>query len=132
MRGANRTYSDRTGRLVDSGPFALVRNPLYLANIGLYWLWAIMFGFTYMSLVVLGFFSIYYSLIVHYEESIWLKQGNLDYRNYLERVPRWIPNNPLKTPNWIGTINFRDAIRSEFYTLRNWLVLLVMSLARIA
>ena len=32
----SRTRSDRLGPLVETGPFALIRNPLYLGNIALW------------------------------------------------------------------------------------------------
>lgn len=87
----SRTRSDRLGPLVDSGPFGLVRNPLYLGNI-LLWL-----GFTvsarllWLAPVVVALLGIEYHLIVRWEERLLEARLGERYRQYARRVPRWVP-----------------------------------------
>jgi protein-S-isoprenylcysteine O-methyltransferase Ste14 len=87
----SRTRSDRLGPLVETGPFALIRNPLYLGNLAL---WV---GFTLSArlvllvplvIIVLG---LEYHAIVRWEESLLESRRGDQYRAYAGRVPRWVP-----------------------------------------
>ena len=88
----SRTRSERLGPLIDSGPFAWVRNPLYVGNI-LLWL-----GFTvsarlpWLAPVVLVVLGLEYHAIVRWEERLLETRIGDSYRQYLTRVPRWIPD----------------------------------------
>ena len=87
----SRTRSDRLGPLVATGPFALIRNPLYVGNLAL---WV---GFTLSArlvplvplvIIVLG---LEYHAIVRWEESLLESRRGDEYRAYAGRVPRWVP-----------------------------------------
>jgi protein-S-isoprenylcysteine O-methyltransferase Ste14 len=88
----SRTRSDRLGPLVETGPFALIRNPLYVGNIAL---WA---GFTlsarlvWLVPIVIGLLGLEYHAIVRWEESLLESRRGDDYRAYASRVPRWWPS----------------------------------------
>ncbi len=78
--------------LVRSGPFSVVRNPLYcfsfLGVVGIGLLtgtltWPFVFGIA---------FAVYYSVIVRREETFLLARFSEDYQGYMATVPRWIPN----------------------------------------
>lgn len=87
----SRTRSDRLGPLVDSGPFALVRNPLYVGNMAIWTGFAVSAGSLWLVpvfVVVLGF---EYHAIVRWEEQLLERRKGDRYRRYAERVPRWIP-----------------------------------------
>jgi protein-S-isoprenylcysteine O-methyltransferase Ste14 len=90
----SRTRSDRLGPLVSSGPFAFVRNPLYLGNIALWAGFAVTAGLVWLAplfVVVLGF---EYHAIVRWEEGLLDARLGADYRHYARRVPRWLPQWP--------------------------------------
>ncbi len=93
--GATRT----TGRpgagaeLITHGPFAYVRNPLYLGNfilsLGLCvmaWAWM-----PWMLLLFIALFAVQYSLIVSLEEERLRQHFGQIYEKYLQAVPRFIP-----------------------------------------
>ncbi len=78
--------------LVRSGPFSIVRNPLYcfsfvgVVGIGLLTgtlTWPFVFGIA---------FAVYYRVVVRREEAFLLSRFPADYREYVETVPRWIPD----------------------------------------
>ena len=78
--------------LVRSGPFSIVRNPLYcfsfvgVVGIGLLTgtlTWPFVFGIA---------FAAYYKVIVRREEAFLLSRFPVYYREYVETVPRWIPD----------------------------------------
>lgn len=77
--------------LVSTGPFAIVRNPLYISNL------IITMGVIfYCSTYVLGFplmlfFIFQYHCIAKYEESTLLAKFGDEYQRYKDRVPAWIP-----------------------------------------
>jgi protein-S-isoprenylcysteine O-methyltransferase Ste14 len=115
----SRTRSDRLGPLIESGPFGLVRNPLYLGNI-LLWL-----GFTvsarllWLAPIVLVLLALEYHAIVRWEEGLLESRQGAAYQAYCERVPRWIPrlrraSRDIARPT---TFSWRATIFSERGTL---------------
>jgi protein-S-isoprenylcysteine O-methyltransferase Ste14 len=88
----SRTRSERLGPLIDSGPFAMVRNPLYVGNT-LIWLgFAVSARLPWLAPVVLVLLGIEYHAIVRWEERLLETHIGDSYRQYLTRVPRWLPN----------------------------------------
>ncbi len=79
--------------LVVSGPFAHVRNPLYVGNILLYFGMGIMSMaiFPYLQIVALLFFIIQYHYIVTEEEQYLRKTYGAEYAAFEKNVPRFFP-----------------------------------------
>lgn len=99
--------------LITTGPFALIRNPLYLANL------VVIFGSIFYAKVVIlglpmiGFFLIQYYCITKYEEKTLLAKFGDDYQRYMERVPAWIPLNMPVADDITMPPNIAAAFRSE-------------------
>jgi protein-S-isoprenylcysteine O-methyltransferase Ste14 len=87
----SRTRSDRLGPLVDSGPFALVRNPLYIGNIALWTGFTIAADIPWFAPVAVLALGFVYHPIVRWEETLLASRLGEGYRAYCARVPRWIP-----------------------------------------
>jgi len=87
----SRTRSGRLGPLVASGPFALVRNPLYLGNIALWIGFALSARLVWLAPVVAAVLGFEYHAIVRWEEQRLEAQIGAPYRAYCARVPRWLP-----------------------------------------
>lgn len=113
----SRTRGGDVGGLMDSGPYARVRNPLYIGNILLFagfgairWPWIF---------VVVPMFCFHYHHIIAWEERNLSAQLGQPYRDYLRRVPRWFPrrqegaaagrDGAATDTGWSG----REALRSE-------------------
>jgi len=88
----SRTRSERLGPLVASGPFALVRNPLYVANIQLWVGFAIAARMLWLAPIVVVLLALEYHAIVRWEEMLLESRLGQAYREYAARVPRWIPS----------------------------------------
>ena len=87
----SRTRSDRLGPLVVTGPFAVVRNPLYLGNIALWVGFAIAARLVWLVPIIVVLLAVEYHAIVRWEEELLEERYGGDYRSYLARVPRWMP-----------------------------------------
>ena len=87
----SRTRSDRLGPLVASGPFALLRNPLYVGNIALWVGFALAARLVWLAPVILILLGLQYHAIVRWEEALLESRLGQAYRDYAARVPRWIP-----------------------------------------
>lgn len=114
----SRTRSDRLGPLVVSGPFALVRNPLYLANVALWVGFALTARLVWLAPVVGVVLGFEYHAIVRWEEQRLDAQLGAPYRAYLGRVPRWLPK--LGSPATEGATalhSWREMLFSERGTL---------------
>lgn len=101
-------------RVIRSGPFSVVRNPLYvfsfLATIGI----ALQSGMLSVAIGLPLLFAIYYPFVVKKEEAFLLHKFDESYAIYLREVPRWIPdfslwNEPHET--LCRPPNIRDTIR---------------------
>jgi protein-S-isoprenylcysteine O-methyltransferase Ste14 len=87
----SRTRSDRLGPLVDSGPFAYVRNPLYIGNMLLWVGFAVAAGLLWLAPIAAGLLAVEYHWIVRWEETLLESRLGDAYRDYRRRVPRWLP-----------------------------------------
>lgn len=79
--------------LIVSGPFAYVRNPLYVGNILIYTGLGIMsFAiFPYLQIAGVIFFYLQYHFIVKEEEQYLEKTFDKEYGEYIKHVPRFFP-----------------------------------------
>ena len=87
----SRTRSDRLGPLIDTGPFGLVRNPLYVGNILLWVGFALSARLIWLAPVVGVVLAAEYHAIVRWEEQLLTSRLGEAYSAYLARVPRWLP-----------------------------------------
>lgn len=78
-------------RLATWGPYALVRNPLYVANglLGLGWAW--MSGWVPTLIFAAVFYVLYGVLIVPYEEAFLSQKFGREYEDYKKSVGRFFP-----------------------------------------
>lgn len=107
-----RTRGGNVKALVTSGPFALVRNPLYVAN------FAIAYGLVTLSKVgwllwvFPPLFAVQYTAIVAWEERILAAAFGDAYECYRRRVGRWtpslVPYDETGGHAWVGRIAWRS------------------------
>lgn len=88
----SRTRSERLGPLVANGPFAMVRNPLYVGNIALWVGFALAARLVWLAPVILVLLALEYHAIVRWEETLLESRLGQAYRDYAARVPRWLPS----------------------------------------
>lgn len=77
--------------LVTGGPFAHVRNPIYLASIVLGLGMVLLVGDPWLFAIYVGVFVLLYSSIVPAEEQFLRGQFGEDYLRYCANVPRFLP-----------------------------------------
>ena len=131
-----RAKSLKAPALATGGPYAVVRNPIYVGNF--------LLGLGYVLLTRIGwvagayvlFFFAQYSLIVSIEEEFLEGKFGDDYREYKKRVRRFLPNLARLGAKGSEGEAFRwSALGGEKWTLANMaacgvLVLFVMSWLR--
>jgi protein-S-isoprenylcysteine O-methyltransferase Ste14 len=90
---ATRTRNVGAGELVTNGPYAHLRNPLYLGNIFMYSGVVLAFGgwLPYLLYLVIFYFSLQYILIVKVEEKKLSELFDEKFERYKESVPRFLP-----------------------------------------
>jgi protein-S-isoprenylcysteine O-methyltransferase Ste14 len=87
----SRTRSDRLGPLIASGPFAILRNPLYVGNIALWVGFALTARLVWLAPIILVLLGLEYHAIVRWEEQLLESRLGDAYRDYAARVNRWLP-----------------------------------------
>lgn len=119
--------------LIISGPFAYVKNPLYLGNILMYFGFGIMSMalFPYLQIIALLFFYFQYHVIINREEGYLREQFGEEYSKYYKAVPKLIPtifpyrNKNLEQP----AFNLKAGLRSERRTLQAFAITTLLLLA---
>jgi S-adenosylmethionine-diacylglycerol 3-amino-3-carboxypropyl transferase len=83
-------FKVQTDKLITKGPYALVRNPIYLVD------WLAMCGFLIVlppiGILLPVLFYIHYTQIIIYEEKSLYRSFSTNYKSYCEKVPRLFPN----------------------------------------
>jgi protein-S-isoprenylcysteine O-methyltransferase Ste14 len=124
----SRTRSDRLGPLIAAGPFALVRNPLYIGNIALWAGFAVTAQLLWLTPAIILLLALEYHAIVRWEEELLAARLGDVYREYTRRVRRWLPAFPaaatpstpaMSSPPGPGpaTFSWRQTLFSERGTL---------------
>jgi protein-S-isoprenylcysteine O-methyltransferase Ste14 len=118
----SRTRSDRVGPLVTTGPFAMVRNPLYLGNIGLWLGLSLSARLTALAPFVLLMLGLTYHAIVRWEERLLESKFGEPYRVYAARVPRWWPRFPSRSREVLDPQRARFSWGETLYSERGTLI----------
>jgi protein-S-isoprenylcysteine O-methyltransferase Ste14 len=108
----SRTRTDRLGPLVATGPFAIIRNPLYVGNIALWVGFVLAAGMPWVAPFAALYLAAEYHAIVRWEETLLDSRLSDGYRRYAARVPRWIPR--------IGRTETREATDSPARSAFSW------------
>jgi protein-S-isoprenylcysteine O-methyltransferase Ste14 len=82
---------DAPRRLVVSGPYRHVRNPMYLAGITILLGEAALFRAPVLLAYAAAFLGLTHAFVVFYEERALLGRFGSEYQSYRAAVPRWIP-----------------------------------------
>ena len=122
--GATRTRNVGAAHLVTSGPYAHMRNPLYLGNIAIYLGYALASGalFPYLPMLVLLYFSFQYALIVALEEKTLAELFGEEYAEYCRKVPRLWPRLTVRTGNAQPDCPLSEALTQESRTLQGFFI----------
>jgi len=121
----SRTRRDRLGPLVTTGPFSVVRNPLYLGNVALWIGFTLLARLLWMVPVSVVLLGLQYHAIVRWEERLLDRRLVERYRTYAARVPRWIPTLHYarrggrggSEPSLVASFSWRQTFFSERGTL---------------
>lgn len=132
--GDTRTRRVGAKKLVTSGIYAHVRNPLYLGNILIYGGFAVAAGgpwVVYLTIFALLYFSIQYGFIISLEESKLTELFGTEYRTYTAHVPRLFP----RLHRWQDAVQqppkkWKNVLKSEKSTLLNQAVLLIVIITK--
>jgi protein-S-isoprenylcysteine O-methyltransferase Ste14 len=114
----SRTRAERSGPLVVTGPFAIVRNPLYVGNLVIWTGMACWAGAVWAVLVCWLLFVPYYVLISQWEQYLLESRLGEPYRAYRRRVNAWLPRVPRSTELFAAANHgWRETLFSERGTL---------------
>jgi protein-S-isoprenylcysteine O-methyltransferase Ste14 len=117
---STRTRGEQVKQFVHNGPYRLVRNPLYIANIFLYTACSLLFGFSGFSVLVFIYSCVEYTFIVSFEETLLAQTFGQVYLDYCEKIPRWLPLFKPTFPRSNHSFHLGTALRSErgtFYSM---------------
>ncbi len=82
---------DPPQRLVDRGPYAFVRNPMYCAAAMAMGGAALAYGSWALSIYILLFLAVMHAVVIGYEEPTLRDTFGAAYDDYCARVGRWCP-----------------------------------------
>jgi protein-S-isoprenylcysteine O-methyltransferase Ste14 len=125
------TSSVGAPEVIVAGPFAYIRNPLYVGNMLAYTGVGVMSNalFPWLVCVAAVYFAFQYFQIVLAEEEFLVKEFGEGYVEYKKNVPRFIPRlNPYAQPSQVHQqARWHEAVRSERRTFQALgLVLLIL------
>ena len=133
--GETRTMNVGASSICKSGPYSIVRNPLYIGNVMIYVGFALLAGSVYVvtiSLITLSYFLIQYSLIISLEEEALEEKFGDEYITYKKLVPSILPriNNKFRNYDTIPS-SLAKTIRTEKRTLQNIFLVSLLLFLRI-
>jgi protein-S-isoprenylcysteine O-methyltransferase Ste14 len=117
----SRTRGDGVGALIETGPFAWSRNPLYIGNLLLWSGVGLLAGRPIVAALVVVALAVHYRFVVAWEEENLRARLGAPYEAYAARVSRWIGG----TRSAEGASDWAVAIRSERSTFLAAAVVLV-------
>lgn len=128
--GETRTTKVGASILVTQGPFAYVRNPLYIGNMLIYFGISIMSNslFPFLQIISLIYFYLQYYYIINEEEVFLRNKFKEKFEDYYNSVNKFIPKTtPYDTSKQSKVKqNLKEAYRSEKRTFQGSLTIIIM------
>lgn len=128
--GITRTRNVGAPKICSSGPYAFVRNPLYVGNMMMYLGVVFIAGAAnvyLMAATTIAFFLIQYSLIISLEEETLRGLFEKNYKEYEKNVPAIFPRlSSWKNPDNRKPQKIFKTIKTEKRTLQNVVFILVL------
>ena len=130
-RRISRKYKNgRILHLVTTGPYSLVRNPLYIGNILAVMGLCVLSELFWFMPMVFAYFILLYSLVVRYEEYKLSVLFRREYEIYCQKVPRWIPRFSMyQRPKEEG-FTWTKALRGELPGVASSFVMILILLGK--
>jgi protein-S-isoprenylcysteine O-methyltransferase Ste14 len=114
-------YALEASALNTRGPYAHVRNPLYLGNLGICAGLSLVANNAWTYAIGLGFFSIEYFFIIRAEESFLREKYGKRFEDYESSVPRWIPRFAAVNAGRLrSTFDWARALKKEHNPFALW------------
>ncbi len=131
--GASRTRDVGAPSLVDTGPYAYVRIPLYFGNMMIYTGFAVGSGslFPYLPIITFLFFGFQYGMIIRLEEKTLIELFGENYEKYRRRVPKLIPKPAATGSHGKPKLNLIEALRQEKSTLTGFTLVWMLLILRL-
>ena len=127
----SRTRSSGVARLATTGPYAHVRNPLYLGNFLLTLGVTFISGLLWMLPVVVALYLLQYVPIILWEEQVLSERFGEEYAAYCRNVPRWIPRWRSRPAGAAApAYQWRSALWSERSTFGAIAILLIVMMLK--
>lgn len=114
--GLYRGENVKANKLASTGPYALMRNPLYFGNFLIGLGWSIIAGLHAVIIFIIAFYVLYVLVIIPHEEKFLRNKFGLEYAAYCSRVKRFWPVS-LNIGDLAGRVDFGVIRRSEIHTL---------------
>jgi len=108
-----RTRTEKTRPLIISGPYAIMRNPLYVANILIAGGFALCACLPWYSPLLVVLLFIHYQIVAICEEKGLHARVGWEYEAYRGKVPRWFPRSlkpafAYPAPNTVKETLYRE------------------------
>lgn len=76
--------------VIKTDVFAIIRHPMYFGSILVY-LGFVIFSLSVVAMVIFVIVVIFYYYLCRYEEQLLIEKLGADYKNYMKKVPMFIP-----------------------------------------
>ena len=114
-------YTLEAAALNTHGPYAYVRNPLYLGNLGICAGLLLVANAAWAYAIGLGFFFVQYFFIVRAEENFLRQKYGARFEEYASKVPRWLPRLSPAYPGPLRSkIDWLRAVSKEHNPVTAW------------
>src|SRR5712692_1546940 len=114
-------YALEASALNTRGPYAYVRNPLYLGNLGICAGLLLVANNAWTYVIGLGFFSVEYFFIIRAEESFLREKYGQRFEEYASSVPRWLPRlAPMNAGRLRSMFDWARALKKEHNPFALW------------
>ena len=126
--GLYRGENVKANKLATTGPYALMRNPLYFGNFVIGLGWSVMAGVKGMIIFTVCFVILYAVIIIPHEEQFLSAKFGREYEDYCRRVKRFRPAK-LALRDLKGNFDVSVLMRSEIHTIISTVIATVIVFA---
>ncbi len=114
--GLYRGENVKAQKLATTGPYALMRNPLYFGNFLIGFGWAVIAGVHAVIIFIVSFYILYNLAIIPHEENFLRSKFGAEYENYCMNIKRFFPVK-IKFEDLKGNFDGKILMRSEIHTI---------------